>query len=685
LAEEVSPVPDAPAPFEALLRRSQAEYVAWTRPERPRIDLAWDTSSLAAGARETHEALERAAEQRGGAVDLGRTTGYGMQWLQPLAHVTWPDGTTVLYGPVTPERVDVLLDEAAGLVSAASEFAIGVLAGSRPGVPPIEQHPFLQHEQGRRLLANVARINPERIEHYVARDGYFAAQRMIDRHQQPEAVRQLVTDAGLTGRGGAFFPTGVKWGFLAGAQQPRRYLVCNADEGDPGSWVNRILLEGDPHLVIEGMLIAGYAAGAQHGFIYIRNEYPLAVERMRHAIAQAEEAGLLGENVLGSGFGFTLEVVRGAGAYVCGEETGLIASVQDARGMPRIKPPFPAASGVFFEPTNVNNVESYATVPLILRRGAEWYRELGTERAAGTKVFSFSGDVRFTGFMELPWGVPLPDVLAACGGISEGGQLKALQAGGPLAGYLPAVIAKELTLEPSAFRPHGALVGAGGIVFVSDRACSIDLNAMFAEFLEDESCGRCTTCHGGNQRMAEVFRRTGRGGARREDRHNLELLGDTLLYSNCVHGQASPTIMRNTLTFFEAEYEAHLHEGRCDSLRCPGLARLVVANQADPRLDEAVEICPTGAIAGEPGDRRVDDAACIRCGACVDVAPRGMRREVAPRGTAVHPAVPRSNSARPRLRAAHRRGAPDAAPRATTIVRGEGGLSGLRTLSRELA
>ena len=672
-------------PFEELLSRSQAEYAAWTRPERPRIDLAWDTSSLAAGTERTHEALARAASERGAAVDLGRTSGYGLQWLQPLAQITWPDGATVLYGPVTPERVPELLDEATGRVGAAAELAVGVLAGSRPGVPPIEQHPFLRHERGRRLLANIGRSDPERIEHYVARDGYFCVQRMVDRHQQPEAVRQLVTDAGLTGRGGAFFPTGVKWGFLAGAQQPRRYLVCNADEGDPGSWVNRILLEGDPHLVIEGMLIAGYASGAQHGFIYIRNEYPLAVERMRGAIAQAEKAGLLGESVLGSAFGFTLEVVRGAGAYVCGEETGLIASVQDARGMPRIKPPFPAASGVFFEPTNVNNVESYASVPLILRRGAEWYRELGTERAAGTKVFSFSGDVRYAGFMELPWGVPVPDALAACGGIAGGARLKALQAGGPLAGYLPAAVAEEMTLEPDSFRPHGALVGAGGIVFVSDRACSIDLNAMFAEFLEDESCGRCTTCHGGNQRMAEVFRRTGRGGGRREDRHNLELLGEALLYSNCVHGQASPTIMRNTLAFFEAEYDAHLHEGRCDALRCPGLSRLVVADQADPRLEEAVAICPTAAIVGEPGERSVEDAACIRCGACLDVAPRGMRREAAPPGTALHPAVPRSNAARPRLRPARRLGAPDAAPRATTIVRGEGGLSGLHSLSRELA
>ena len=429
---------ESPASFEELLERSRAEYEAWTHPEVPRIDLAWDTSALAAGCEATREALLAAIEERGAAVEVGRTAGYGLQWLQPLAQITWADGTTVLFGPVTPDSVGVLIDEATGRVGAAAELAIGVLSGERPGIPAIERHPFLQNEQGRRLLANIGRIDPEQISHYIARDGYFAANRMIERHLEPQAVRQLVMDAGLTGRGGAFFPTGVKWGFLAGAQQPRRFLVCNADEGDPGAWVNRILLEGDPHLVIEGMLIGGYASGAQHGFIYIRNEYPLAVERMRLAIAQAEEAGLLGESVLGSEFGFTLEVVRGAGSYVCGEETGLIASVQDARGMPRTKPPFPAASGIYYEPTNVNNVESYANVPLILRNGGEWFRELGTEKASGTKIFSFSGDVRFTGFSELPWGVPLPDVLRACGGISEGGRLKALQAGGPLAGYLSA-------------------------------------------------------------------------------------------------------------------------------------------------------------------------------------------------------------------------------------------------------
>ena len=323
-------------------------------------------------------------------------------------------------------------------------------------------------------------------------------------------------------------------------------------------------------------------------------------------------------------------------------------------------------------------------MPLILRNGGEWFRELGTEKASGTKIFSFSGDVRFTGFSELPWGVPLPGVLAACGGISEGGRLKALQAGGPLAGYLSADVAETLTLEPDAFRPHGALVGAGGIVFVSERACSIDLNALFAEFLEDESCGRCTTCHGGNQRMAEVFRRIGQGGGRREDRHNLELVGDALLYSNCVHGQASPTIMRNTITLFEEEYEAHVAEGRCDSLGCPGLSRFVVVDQDDPLLAEAVAICPTAAISGEQGERAVEDVLCIRCGACTDVAPRGMRRQPAPPGADFHPAVPRSNAARPRIRPAHRIGSADAAPRATTIVRGEGGLAGLRSLSRRL-
>ena len=636
--------------FAALRERSQAVYDAWLRPERPRIDVAIDTSSIAHGAGALREALEAEATARGAVVEFGTVTGFGLQWLHPTVTISWPDGTRALYGPATTDDVTALIDEATGRLGAAAALAAGTVAGSRPGLPAVWDHPFLALETERRLLARLGQIDPGSIEHYIATGGYAALSRMLTRHQQPEQVRQLMMDGGLTGRGGAYFPAGLKWNFLAGAAAPKT-LICNADEGDPGAWVNRVLLEGDPHLLIEGMLIAAFATGAEHGFIYLRSEYPLAVERTAAAIAQAEAAGLLGERVLDSDFGCTLELVVGAGAYVCGEETGLINSLHDERGMPRVKPPFPAnpGGGVFGRPSNVNNVETYCSAPLILRYGAAWYREQGTDQNAGTKLFSFSGAIDRTGFMELPWGVPLRAVLEACGGISGGRALKAVQAGGPLAGYLPARIVDVLTLERESFQPHDALAGSGGVVFIADDNCSIEINAMFADFLEDESCGRCTTCHGGNQRMTEIFRRIADGGGRQEDAHSLELVGDALQYSNCVHGSASPTVMRNTLRLFPEEYAAHVEHGQCEALRCAGLVRFRVADQADARLAAAAAICPVGAIErsapegaaeGETGaSYAVVQERCIRCGACTDVAPRGMRREAAPRGGA-RPSLP---------------------------------------------
>ena len=621
--------------FADVRTRSEAAWEAWQHPVRPRIEVALDTSAISAGAGPVRDAIEREARARNAAVDIGRTVGVGLQWLNPTVTIAWPDGTRVVYGPVKPEHAAMLLDEATGRVGAAAAITIGTLAGSRPGVPAVFDHPFFQNEVGRRLLARIGYSDPEAIEHYIATGGYYAVQRMLSRHQTPDAIRQAMLDAGLTGRGGAYFPAGTKWTFLATAANPERYLVCNADEGDPGAWVNRIILEGDPHLLIEGMIIAAAATGAKHGFIYIRAEYPLAQQRVNQAIEQAKALGFLGEGIFGGSMNFTLEVIRGAGAYVCGEETGLIASVQDGRGMPRVKPPFPAAAGVFMKPTNVNNVETYSTAPLILRNGPEWYREVGTARNSGTKIFSFSGDIERVGFTELPWGVPLPKVLEACGGMSRGVALKAIQAGGPLAGYLPGRLLNELSLEREAFVPHGALVGSGGIVFMGTDTCSIDINSTFADFLEDESCGRCTTCHGGNQRMTEIFRRIQVGGGRREDRHSLELVGNTLQYSNCVHGQASPTIMRNTLRFFADEYEAHVHGGTCEALRCTGLSRYRVVDQTDPRLPRAQAICPTGAIVAEGGTYRIEDSACVRCGACEELAPRGIALEAAPRGVAL--------------------------------------------------
>ena len=618
--------------YEALKTTAEATYAAWRTPERPRIDVAIDTSSLANGARATRAAITRIVGETNAAVDLAQNHGYGMQWAHPLVTVTFTDGASVVYGPITPDRAGLIVDIATGRVPATSMLAIGTVAGTREGIPSLRDHPFfaLEPKTGRRLINRLGLTDPENLDHYLATGGYHAAARMLDRHQSPQQVRQELIDSALGGRGGGNFPAGMKWNFLATAPGDEHYVICNADEGDPGAWVNRVIMEGDPHLLIEGLLIAAYATGSRGGFIYIRDEYPLAIARMEQAVKQAKAAGLLGDGVFGTATNFELRVIRGAGAYVCGEETGLISSIQDSRGMPRVKPPFPAGSGVFFKPSNVNNVETYANAPMVIEHGAPWYIQYGTERMRGTRLFSFSGDIQRVGFMEVPFGVPLAGVIEACGGMLPGQQLKAIQSGGPLGSMLPAREVPNLSMENAPFSALDALMGGGGIVFLGDRVCTIHMAEMFTQFVEDESCGRCTTCHGGNQRQTEIIRRTIAGDGRREDRHNLALLDRTLQFSNCVHGQFSPKIVRNTLRFFSDEYDRHSAGRACDALECEGLIRFRVTNQRDPALAEAQDICPTAAIVGEAGSRSVDDALCIRCGACTDVAPNGIVREAKP-------------------------------------------------------
>ncbi|GMU39556.1 MAG: NADH dehydrogenase [Chloroflexota bacterium] len=627
-------MPDALERYEVLRAAADAAYAAWRTPERPRIDVAIDQSSISNGARRTRAAIERIAAERNAAVDLGQVHGYGIQWLHPTVQITFPDGATVLYGPVTAENASLIVDEATGHWGAAETLRIGLVAGTREGVPSLRDHPFFALEpRERRLLRNLGLTDPESLDHYIARDGYRASARMLGRHASEEQVRNTMNDAGLTGRGGANFPTGVKWNFLFGAAGDEHYLVCNADEGDPGAWVNRVVMEGDPHLLIEGMLIGAYGTKSKQGFIYLRDEYPLAIARMEQAIRDAETAGLLGEDILGTGLTFHLRVIRGAGAYVCGEETGLLSSIQDDRGMPRVKPPFPAQRGVFDKPSNVNNVESYANAPLILLHGSEWYRQYGSERATGTKIFSFSGDIARVGFMELPFATPLAKVLEVCGGM-VGGELKAIQSGGPLGSLLPAHALPKLILQGDSFTPWDAIMGGGGIVFCNDKTSVLVLAEMFSAFVEEESCGRCTTCHGGNQRQTEILRRIIDGRGRREDEPNLKLIDRTLQFSNCVHGQFSPKITRNMLQHFHADYEAALR-GEDPSLTMKGLYRVVVTNQYDPALAEAVAICPVAAFRGNAGHRSVDDAACIRCGACIDVAPKAVAKQATGRVVAL--------------------------------------------------
>jgi NADH-quinone oxidoreductase subunit F len=602
------------AAYDELRVSADAVWAAVEKPERPLFIVSMNTSSIAAGARETLSALRKLSDG-GAAFDVMQTGDAGLAWAEPVVEVRSPGGQHVLYGHVSAEKAEVFAHAAA--TGIAREHAIGVISGAAiDGVPMLADIAWAKG-QVRWLMYNCGIIDPDNIDHYIARGGYshFVAAAHMDR----DALINVVKGSTLRGHSGSFFSTGMKWSFLKDANAEPKYLVCNADEGDPGAWVNRVVMESDPHMLIEGLLIGAYATGATHGWIYIRDEYPLAIERVNRALEQCRKKGILGENALGTGVRFDAEVIRGAGSYVCGDETGLISSVNDERGMPRIKPPFPAASGVLGKPTNVNNVETYASVTTLLRVTPDTFSNVGTEMNRGTKMFTVSGACEKSGCLEVPFGMTVGEVLAMSGGIANGREFKALQQGGPLSGLLPARIAADLPLEPEPFRPLGAGMGGGGLIFVDDTSCVVDMNIMFSWFLEDESCGRCTTCRGGNQRMVEILERTARGEAHPDDPERIKSLAASMQYSNCFHGTLSPVVINNTMQFFREEYDAHAREHRCPAQVCDGLIRYRVANQS-PAVAEAAAICPTKAIVQSSGAWAIDDAACIRCNACRDVA-----------------------------------------------------------------
>jgi len=623
------------ARYDELRAAADAAWQPVAEPRRPLFMVSINTSSISSGARATLDALRALGETHG--FDVMQTGDTGLAFAEPVVRVVRPDGPAVLYGNVTAGKAEAFAALAARGI--AKDHAIAIVDGpATDGVPAIGDLDWFKI-QTRWIMRNCGEIDPDSIDHYIARDGYktFVDCAQMDRDE----LISVVTGSTLRGHSGSFFSTGTKWKFLKDATAEPKFLVCNADEGDPGAWVNRVLMESDPHLILEGMLIAAYASGATYGWIYIRDEYPLAVERMTRAIEQCRERGILGEDALGTGVRYECEVVRGAGAYVCGDETGLISSINDSRGMPRIKPPFPAQQGVLEKPTNVNNVETYAAAATLLRIGADTYSTVGTEANRGTKLFTVSGATARTGCVEVPFGTTVNELLAAVGGIRNGRPFKALQQGGPLSGLLPGSVAGPLPLEPEPFRPLGAGMGGGGLVFLDDTSCVIDLNVMTAWFLEDESCGRCTTCRGANQRMLEIWKRTARGEAYERDLALLESLAQSMQYSNCFHGSLSPTIMRNTIAHFRDEYDAHAIEHRCPTKVCPELIVFRVVEQA-PAVEQAADICPTDAIVREDGQWQVDDAKCIRCRACKDVAPDAISIQDRFAGEAPSPAVRRA-------------------------------------------
>lgn len=474
-------------------------------------------------------------------------------------------------------------------------------------------------KQNRIVLNNCGLINPERISHYIARNGYQALEKAL-LSMKPEEVIEEIKRSGLRGRGGAGFPTGLKWSLCRSAAGDKKYIICNADEGDPGAFMDRSVLEGDPHAVIEGMLIGAYAIGSDEGYIYCRAEYPLAIERLKIAIAQAEKYGLLGENILNSGFNFRLKIKAGAGAFVCGEETALIASIEGKRGMPRVRPPYPAEKGLWGKPTNINNVETWANVPHIIRNGAGWYAQFGTEKSKGTKIFALTGKVNNTGLVEVPMGMTLREIIFDIGGGIKGGKrFKAAQIGGPSGGCIPEEML-DLPVDFDSLTEAGAMIGSGGLVVLDETTCMVDMARFFLTFTQKESCGKCTPCREGTKRMLEILARITKGQGKEEDLENLERLAHVIKKTSlCGLGQTAPNPVLATMKYFRHEYEAHIREKRCPAHACASLLKYRIDREKCKRCGLCAKYCPVGCIFGDKNTfYEIDSENCIKCQTCIE-------------------------------------------------------------------
>ena len=593
---------------------SKAEEMATHTAYRKQILVCGGTGCTSSGSHKVIDALEKEIKEKGLTDVLIVKTGcFGLCALGPVV-IVYPEGA--FYSQTTPEGAKRIIDEHIMQGKICKDLLYPETVHADGEILPLSQTNFYA-KQMRIALKNCGVIDPENIEEYIALDGYFALHKVLTEMTQDQVIDTMLA-SGLRGRGGAGFPTGKKWQFARATQAEHKYFVCNADEGDPGAFMDRSLLEGDPHAILEAMAIGGYAIGANEGWIYVRAEYPIAVKRLEKAIEQAHEYGLLGNNIFGTDFNFDIHIRLGAGAFVCGEETALMASIEGKRGEPKPKPPFPAVKGLFESPTNINNVETLGNIAQIILKGADWFRSIGTERSTGTKVFALGGKINNTGLVEVPMGIPLRTIIEDIGGgCPNGKKFKAVQTGGPSGGCIPAQLL-DTPVEYDTLTAIGAMMGSGGMIVMDEDNCMVDIARFFLDFTVDESCGKCTPCRIGTRRMLEILERITQGKGEEGDIEKLQELAESIKNSAlCGLGQTAPNPVLSTIKYFRDEYEAHIREKRCPAHHCQALLNYEITD-ACRGCTACARKCPVNAITGTVKERHViDQSKCIKCGSCI--------------------------------------------------------------------
>ncbi len=612
--------------FYSMVKQAKASWEALQNQKKPVIYTGAASCGRAAGILPIIAELKEISKEI--PLDIVEVGCIGPCYLEPIIGIQKANSSTILYGNVQVRQVREIVENYLKKGDPQVDKAIGTLTGNGiEGIPSFWEHPMIKN-QVRLVLKNCGIIDPTNIDHYLAMDGYLGLKNALT--MGPEEVIKIVSDAGLRGRGGAGFPTGLKWKFTRAEKDQDKYIICNADEGDPGAFMNRSLIEGDPHTVLEGMVIGAYAIGAKKGYIYCRAEYPLAIKRFEKALIDMREYGFLGENILNNNFDFDIEIKKGAGAFVCGEETALIASVEGDRGMPKQKPPYPSQQGVWGKPTVINNVETLGTVPVILRKGKDWYAKYGTEQSKGTKTFSLVGKIKRTGLIEVPLGTSLREVIFEIGGgVAEEKNFKAIQVGGPSGGTIPSAFIDE-PLDYEELTKLGAIMGSGGIVVIDDETCVVDLAKYFLKFTEAESCGKCVPCRIGNKQLLILLEKITEGKGSIEDFELLEEFAHTVSEGSlCGLGKTAPNPVITTLMYFRDEYRSHVLDKRCPAKVCKELFVYQVDEETCIGCEICRKRCPTGAVTGEKKKPHVIHIeACIKCDVCFTNCPAKAIRKI---------------------------------------------------------